>query len=380
MSKRGVILELIESSGIGGAEAVVLELCKRLDRGRFYPIVVLLHDGWLNRELLAHGIETKIIKNKHPYDPFFLWELVNTIKKRKVDLLHSHEFMMNVYGTIAGLLVGKPNVVTIHGKNYFFEKWRRKFAYRLVGHFATEIVVVSEDLRTFVAERVGIDRRRMSVIYNGVDVAKFDENSSGCKERMMGSEGLDELGKPIIGTVGNLYPVKGQIYLIRAAAEVIKEFPNSTFLIIGKKTDYLNELENEVKNLNIKKNVSFLGFREDAAELIKMMDVFVLPSLQESFSIATIEAMASSKPVVVTKCGGPEELVIDDRTGFLVKSQDPEELAEKILILLRNKTLGEEMGRAGRRRVVENFTVEAMIKDYQRLYERVFWDKGCQKD
>lgn len=368
MFQHKIVLQLIESSGIGGAETVVLELCKRLDKKSFYPIVGLLNDGWLNQQLIKHGIETIIIKNKYPYDPFYLWQLIKIIKKRKIDIIHSHEFMMNVYGTIVALLTNRPNIATIHGKNYFWEKLRRRIAYRAMGYFATKMVAVSEDLKKFIVDKVGIDTKKISIIYNGIDVERFNNNqSTPDKIRLKKELGLNS--NIVIGTIGNPYPVKGHIYLIKAASKVAKVYPDAVFFIIGKQTKYMDELKREVSKLNLENNVKFLGFREDIPELLAIMDVFVLSSIEETFSIATIEAMAAKKPVVATKSGGPEEIIIDGKTGFLVPPMDSEVLAEKILTLLRNKELAKKLGQSGSEWVNQKFTVRSMIKNYQRLYK-----------
>ncbi len=369
MLQHKVVLQLIETSGIGGAETVVLELCKRLDKNCFLPIVVLLHDGWLNQQLINHGIETIIIKNKYPYDPFCLWQLIKIIKKRNVDIIHSHEFMMNVYGTITAFLTNRPNIVTIHGKNYFWEKWRRRIAYRFMAYFATKTVSVSEDLKKFIVDKVGIDADKISVIYNGIDVERFNSNLSPQDKMKLKKElGINGI---VIGTIGNPYPVKGHIYLIKAASKVINEYPDATFLIIGKQTKYMDELKKEVLNLNLENNIKFLGFRDDIPQLLQLMDVFVLSSIHETFSIATIEAMAALKPIVVTKCGGPEEIIIEGKTGFFVPPMDSEALAEKILTLLKNKELAEKLGQSGSEWVRQKFTMKAMIKNYRELYDTV---------
>lgn len=365
MSQHKTVLQLIESGGPGGAETVVLELCKGLDNKNFYPVVGLLHDGWLNQQLRKNGVETIIINNKYSYDPFCLWKLVNIIRKRRVDIIHSHEFMMNVYGTAAALLTRRPNIATIHGKSYYWEKWRRRFACQIIAHFATKIVAVSENLKEFIASKTGMDRNNISVIYNGIDTAKFSGEAS---HHGVNSESQPEKS-PIIGTIGNLYPVKGHIYLIKAASKVVQEFPHATFLIIGKTTKYLDMLKNEVLRLSIGENIKFLGFQENIPQLLRVMDIFVLPSIHETFSISTIEAMAASKPVVATRCGGPEEIIVDGMTGFLVPPMDPESLSEKILILLKNKQLAEKIGGAARKQVEERFAVAAMIQKYQKLYE-----------
>lgn len=369
MVRRKVILQLIESWDAGGAETVVLELCRRLDKRFFYPMAVVRSDGWLNQQLLKNGIETMILKDKYSCDPLFLKRLISIINERNVSIIHSHEFITNIYGTMAAVLTKKPIITTIHGKEYYWKKLRRRVAYRLMSYFAKYVIAVSEHQKKFICDTTGINPNRISVIYNGVDLETFNGDYYKVTEKVNNKNGMVVSGFPVIGAIGNFYPVKGHMYLIRSAPRIIREFPEATFLMVGKTTKYLDELQKEVSKLNLEKNFKFLSFQENIPSLLQLMDIFVLPSIQETFSIATVEAMAACKPVIATKCGGPEEIVIDGETGFLVPPMDPEALAEKSLTLLANKELAYKMGNAGRKRVEEMFTVENMVRRYQSLYE-----------
>src|SRR3989304_6571108 len=254
MAQQRVILQLIESWDAGGAETVVLELCCRLDKKLFYPIAVVRSDGWLNQQLLKNGIETIILKDRYSYDLLFLKRLISIINKRNVSIIHSHEFITNVYGTMAAILTKKTIITTIHGMNYYGEKLRRRVAYRIMSYLATHIVAVSEHQKKFICDRTGISPNKISVIYNGVDLQKFNDNYCKAAESIISKNRVVKDGFPIIGTIGNLYPVKGHIYLIKAAPKIISKFPKTTFLIVGKTTKYLDELKKEVARLNLEKN------------------------------------------------------------------------------------------------------------------------------
>lgn len=362
MSGPRVILHLIESYGPGGAETVILELCKRMDRTAYYPIVGLLKEGWLKNELEKNNIETIVFSNKHSFDPSFLYSLIKTIRKKKVSLVHSHEFMMNVYGTTAAFICRKPGIATVHGKNYFWKKARRRAAYRLTSRLASSIVAVSEDSKDFLSCNAGIEKSRIRVVYNAVDPDRYlMENTE--KARI-----TDGIKSPVIGSVGNLYPVKGYTYLLKAAAKVIGTYPDAAFIIAGKMTEYSNDLMQEARDLGIDGNIRFLGFREDIPGLLKLMDLFVLPSIEESFSIATIEALAASLPVIATRCGGPEEIIEHGKTGILVPKCDPPALCEAMLKLLKDRELAQRLAKAGSAMVRERFSMEAMIGKYMGLY------------
>jgi glycosyltransferase involved in cell wall biosynthesis len=327
---------------------------------------VVLNDGWLNQELAKAGIESIVIENKYSYDPFYLWRLIRLIKSRRVDIIHAHEFMMNVYGAVAGLITGAPVVTTVHGKKYFFERLRRRLLYRFVAR-STAMVAVSQDLRRFIAEKVGTSEGRIGMICNGIDCKNYTR-----------SEGLDSLrnelgispGTLVVGTVGNLYPVKGYNFLLQAVSRVIREASNVIFLIIGRGR-LKNELEQQAADLGINRQVKFLGFRSDVPRLLQLMDVFVMSSLSEGLSLSILEAMAAGKPVVATWVGGNPEIVQEGRTGFLVPSGDSDVLGSRILTLLKNRDLVKSLGDVGRKRVEENFSAERMAAQYQELYQRL---------
>jgi len=360
------ILQLIESYGVGGAEQIVVDLCDHLRKEGHHVCVATLKYGWLTNKLSEIGVESIVIENKKSFDAQFFMELVRIIREKKIDLIHSHEFLMNMYGTAASMVTRCPIITTIHGKGYYIDKWRRRTVYRLVGRCAFRIVAVSENLKKYLIEKIKLIPSDISVICNGVDVDRFipcDEEKSRRLKHEFGLNGI------VIGAIGNLYPVKGHIHLIRAARLIVDAFDGANFIVIGKMTDYSDILQEEVKRLRLTDRFRFLGFRDDIPQLMHLIDIFVLPSNEETFSIATLEALASSKPVVATRCGGPEGIITDGKHGFLVPPGNPEQLAEKILELIRNPSLRRAFGEEGQTMVREKFTLEVMFDNYKRLYE-----------
>jgi len=360
----------------GGAEQVVVDLCGHLRNKGHHVWVVTLKSGWLTKKLSEIGVEFIVIENKKSFDLRFFLELLRIIREKRIDLIHSHEFMMNAYGTAASIVTRCPIIATIHGKGYYIDKWRRRAVYRLVGRCAFRIVAVSENLKKFLIEKINLTPSDISVICNGVDVDRFfpcDEEKSSRLKHEFGLKGI------VIGAIGNIYPVKGHIHLIRAARFIVDEFDGVNFVVIGKKTDYLNILQEEVKRLRLTDRFRFIGFRDDIPQLMQLIDIFVLPSNEETFSIATVEALASSKPVVATRCGGPEEIITDGKHGFLVPLGNPEQLAEKILELIRNPSLRRTLGEEGLTLVRDKFTTEVMFDNYKDLYKEAWMQSFHRK-
>ena len=293
-----------------------------------------------------------------------LCDLLGLIRKKRVTLLHTHEFFMNTIGLAASWLTGIPLVATVHGKNYYPDRLRRRLAYRLVGKFAGQMVAVSDDVRDFLGQQVGIPKRRIRVVSNGVPV---DEKSSDERlATLRESLGLNGHIR-VVGTVGSLYPVKGHKFLIDAAVHVIRRCPDVIFLIIGR-GGLREELEAKAIGLGVAPYIRFLGHRDDVSDLLTLCDVFVLPSLSEGMPLALLEAMSAGIPPVATRVGGVGEAVEHGKTGLLVPPGDSHSLAESITKVLEDRTLAKRIGSSARQDVVSRFSVSRMVDDYKEIY------------
>lgn len=369
MGKRIKILHIIETGGPGGAETVLLNVVNHLDRNRYHSRVVLLKTGWLDQKLKETGVPTIILRSDHSYDLFFLLRLWQSVKKHRINLIHSHLPDVNLYSCLAGFMAGIPVVTTYHGRITRSRKaisagdWK----YFLIGRLSTRIVAVSDWLKNDLIQIARFPPRKLKTIYNGVDWKQFDSPFDLVIKR---KELKIDPDIKVVGMVANLRPTKGYQYFIRAADIIARSVPKVKFLIIGEGKDELMEgIVKEIEALDLTDKVILLGFREDVPELLKILDVFVLSSISEGLSIATIEAMATGVPVVVTKSGGPQEVVGEGATGFLVPPEDEKGLAEKVLLLLKNKELATSMGKEAQAQVRAKFSLERMIENYQKVYQ-----------
>lgn len=358
------ILFLSTSSGPGGAERVISNLAASLDPKRFRAVLCLFRPGWLQEQSESRGIRTFIIPTKGMTDWRWASQFGRLLRQEQVDLIHAHEFDANVQGTFVAALTGIPLIATVHGKNYFWERLRRRLAYRWVSRRAT-MVAVSEDLKQFIVEKVGVSPGRVKVLYNGVDTFPHCDSASVAQCRK-------ELGLPenhqIVGIVGNLYPVKGHQYLIESIPSVLAKCPNTTFVFAGR-GQLEGELRAQAHRLGVEERVCFLGLRQDIAKILAMLDVFVLPSLSEGLSMAILEAMIAGKAVVATAVGGNPELVLDGETGFLVPPRDSRMLAAKLITLLTDRQQAASFAEKSKRRAEEQFSLRIMVSSYQSLYD-----------
>ena len=368
------ILHLTETSEPGGSETVLACIARNLDSTRYRSVVCLLSEGWLSDHLRNSGVRYVIIENKRSFDPVFLVKLVHLMKREKIHLVHSHEFMMNVYGAVAARIAQVPMIGTVHSMLYFTEKTRRILAYKLSTRLCSRLVAVSDNLKKLLTDELKVGNpSKILTIYNGIDLNRYVIGYPNL--RLRDQMGISA-GTLVAGTVGSLFKVKGIPYLLDAVSKVVTCFPNFKLLIIGE-GDQESTLRHEVVSMGLEETVEFLGFRNDIPELLNLLDVYICASVSEGLSLSILEAMAAGKPVIATEVGGNPELVIPGKNGFLVPPRNPDALAERIMVALKDKNLRQSMGQMGRRIVEERFSLERMIDNYQILYERLLGRKTC---
>jgi glycosyltransferase involved in cell wall biosynthesis len=359
------ILYLSTSSGPGGAEQVISNLASLVDQRKFRPLLCLFRPGWIQERSEARGVRTFIIPTKGIADWRWAIRFKRLLEQESVDLVHAHEFDANVQGALVAGISGIPLVATVHGKNYFYEKLRRRFAYRWVSRHAT-MVAVSQDLKQFIIEKVGVSPDRIKVIYNGVDHLPSSEPSE--VDQLRRELGIS-VNDRIVGVIGNLYPVKGHQYLIDGIPAILKQCPDTSFVFAGR-GELEVRLKDQVRQLGLDNRVYFIGLRQDIPRILSMLNVFALPSLSEGLSMAILEAMIAGKPVVASHVGGNPELVVDQETGFLVPPRNSTALASRLITLLTNRDQAAAMGQKAKQRAEERFSLTAMVRAYENLYEQ----------
>lgn len=359
------VLHLIETSEPGGAETVLAYIASNLDPASYRSLVCVLEEGWLTDHLQTLGLPYVVIENRWSYDPVFLYELVKLIRREKISLMHSHEFMMTVYGSVASKLTGVPLIGTVHGKVYYPEKRRRILAFRFAVSLCAKMIAVSDDLRQYLVDTLNFNPRKVMTLRNGIDLTRYTASSSRDESRRQFSIPPDAL---VAGTAGSLFKVKGLEYLLEAARELSNLYPNFQLIIAGE-GDQKEALEERAKELDLGNIVRFLGFCKDIPNLLDAIDVYVCSSLSEGLSLSILEAMAVSRPVVATDVGGNREIVVPDDSGFLVPPCDTSSLVGRIAELFDSSELRERFGRRGREIVEERFSLEKMVRNYEGLYE-----------
>lgn len=177
-------------------------------------------------------------------------------------------------------------------------------------------------------------------------------------------------GVSVVGNIAALVAHKGQKHLIDAAPLVIKQVPDTHFVILGE-GELRPALERQIKEMHLEKHVLLPGFRSDVLSLLKAFDIFVMSSVTEGLGTSLLDAMAAARPIVATRAGGIPEVVIDEETGLLVPARDHERLANAIVRLLKDPGLRQRLAQAGSSRVRAEFSVDRMVDQTLALYRRL---------
>lgn len=357
------VLHLIETGGPGGAERVLVDLAAGLGP-EYRSEGAIIRDSWIGSALRGRGVPVTMLRHDRHGSFATLRDLLRLMRNKHVAILHTHEFFMNTLGLMASCLTGVPLVATVHGQSYYPDRLRRRLAYWFVGRCAGQMVAVSEHVRRFLIERIGIDPSHLVVVQNGVPLqpALSAEKLADIQRSL----GLNPETK-VVTTVGSLYPVKGHRYLLEGAVEVIRRRPNTIFIVAGRGRCG-EELQAQAQKLGVADHFQFLGYRGDVAELLSISDVFALPSLSEGMPLALLEAMAAGVPAVATNVGGVAEVLKDTESGLLVPQSDSSALAKAILALLENQELAREMGDSARNVIKGRNSLTHMIQGYERIY------------
>jgi len=363
----------------GGAEKYLELLISALDRSRYEPFLVTRKGAELGAfasRLRGSGTATEETTLSGPYDLRGYADFYRLVRRTNPDLLHLN--LAGTYNAQAGLvapvarLAGCGCVVTTEHLAMVEKLWKRHAAKKLSSFFVSRVVSITRSNVSYLTERHGLDSRKITVIYNGVDLAALDS---------AGAPGLrSELGVGgsafVYATVGSLVERKGHRFLLEALSRLRRSGEANCVLVILGQGDEETALRALAAEPALRDSVFFLGQREDAAALMRDADCLVVPSLMEGMPFVIMEAMAASKPVIASRIYGIPEIVLEGKTGLLVQPGDVESLLGAMSALYRNRDLAVRMGREGRRRVQEQFSLERMARETQDLYDSVLGGHG----
>lgn len=368
---------------IGGAEKSLLELAAHLDRARFEPVI--LHQPgaeWVPEDpgglRFSPGVPASSLYDERRSDlsaglmgnvrrairaATIVRGLRRELRVLRPALVHTNSTKMHLIAGAAARLQRLP--VVWHMRDLLTEPGARGWLARAVRRIRPEVIAISEA----VAGQFDGLPCRVHLIPNGIPLERFAPGPP--PERLREELRLPD-DAPLACVVGRLTPWKGHQALLRAWAQVIERLPEARLLVVGEVAFWDEAYEQELRDLatalKVGDRVLWLGFRDDVADLLRLSDLLVLPSVDEPFGRVIIEAMATQRPVVATASGGVPEIVVEGQTGLLVPPHEHEPLAEAIVSVLSDPALAARMGAAGRQRALERFDVRRVAAQVEALY------------
>jgi glycosyltransferase involved in cell wall biosynthesis len=362
---RSRVVQLVLGLEVGGLEFVVLNLVRYADRTRFdHRVLCLERVGALAPRFEAVGVPVESLAGGGRLGTVL--RLARRLRSAKADVLHTHNPKPHAVGSLARRLAGVPVLVhTKHGRNHPHVA-RAVRTNRWASRWSDAVVAVSEDAARVALEVERVPGGKLSVIYNGVDLAGWPPERA-------------PEGPPRAVCVARLHPVKDHATLLRGVQLVLAERPDFHLDIVGDGPERGN-LEGLRRELGLEGAVTLHGHQDDVRPHLLRATLFVLASLSEGISLTLLEAMAASLPIVATDVGGNREIVAAGETGLLVPAGSPESLARAILEVVEDPAGARALGRAGRHRAEVSFDVRKMVSGYENLYAKLSQRKGVSGD
>ena len=361
-------MQITHDLAIGGLQQVVVNICRTINRDLFDISVLCLRDlGEFVPEVEKLGIPVFYLpQKKSGTDYLSFLKVAKILREEKIEVIHTHNTQPLVDGTIGALMSGVKTIIhTDHARN-FPDKRRYMFAEWLMSHFAYKVVGVSEHTSEDLIKYERISRKKILTIPNGINGNRFSINiNKQAKRKELGIHGSG----PIIGLGVRLTEGKGINYLLQAMPDIIKKFTDITLVIVGD-GPAADKLKKQTVELGITRNVLFLGSRLDIPELLKVFDIYVLPSLSEGLPMVLLEAMAAGCPIVATNVGGIPTLIKHGDNGSMVEPKNPQALASEIIKLLSSQELRSQYSKKALKTFQENYSADIMTRKYEQLYLR----------
>ncbi|HJQ10493.1 MAG TPA: glycosyltransferase family 4 protein [Gemmatimonadaceae bacterium] len=368
------IAMMLDSDGQGGAEMMIYRLSEELRERGHIVVPVLPRDGvgWLGELFRSTGSLPDTFWLKRPIDPTAVRRLMQLFVRHKIDVVHSHEFTMAVYGAAAAKLLGIPHVLTMHGSQTVNRALRRRIALRWAMRRSAHSVAVSNATQDQFSRELGVRANAFTVIHNGVPV------TAGNAEQVRKEFGCtgDEI---VMLAVGNLDTRKNHRLLLEAVVLLESEgltVPWKVIIAGGRGGDQHSHLRDYVRSHGLEDRVHIVTGRNDIADLQAITDIFVMPSLWEGLPMAMLEAMVAGKAIIASETAGIPEAIVNGREGILVPPGDLQAFASSLRILLTDAERRRTLAAAAQERATREFTVQVMTERYLGLYTRAVAARG----
>ncbi len=375
------ILYVITKSNLGGAQKYVYDLATSLPKESFDVAVVCGGSGPLVDMLAKANIRVIPIKSLSRDinlggDSRSFFELISIFRREKPDVIHVNSSKVGGLGAVAGRIARIPRIVfTCHG--WAFNEERSAVALAVIQFFSWLTVMFSHmtitvSNRDFVdGLRMPLTKGRLILVHNGIRNPEF-------KDRMTAQTYIRDLARKngveipktslLMGAIGELHKNKGYEYMFRAFAEARKIRSSPYRLLVMGEGEEKENLKKLIEELDLETDVSLLGFVKDAPTYLTAFDAFALTSIKEGLPYVVIEAGYAGLPVVATNVGGVREIIEDMRTGILVQTRKPDDIAQGLTFLVNETEKSKQFGAALKEKVQKEFSMEKMVRETVAVY------------
>jgi glycosyltransferase involved in cell wall biosynthesis len=363
------VVHIRDSSGMYGAERIILAILSSINTKKFSPFMICMADNTgkipeLVNETRKLGVQSETVTVCGRLDIMAVFKLRKMLQKTKTDIIHCHDFKSNFYGFLATVGTSVTRVTTAHGSTLFgMLKYYNLLDTYCILRFFNRIITVSSELTKYYINR-GFNKSKIVEILNGLDITRLqkiqDYQSPSFLEKV-------KVHPVVIGTLSRLFPEKGLNILIESFAELKKEFQDMCLVIAGDGPQ-MTELVRLTESLGVKNDVYFLGVVTDVGSLYKALDVFVLPSFREGLPNVILEAMYFETPIVSTDVGCIPLLIENGKTGILTKPNNTAALTHSIRTSLKNQKSSKTMAYNARIRLENEYTAEIMVRKVEHTY------------
>ncbi|MBU1998284.1 MAG: glycosyltransferase family 4 protein [Candidatus Omnitrophica bacterium] len=383
INRRIKVIHVITRMDWGGSPDILRILFHYLDKDVFDLRLVMgktLHPSqttsiFLNKIKNRLEVIPWLIREVNPiYDVGTFFRLVYLFIKYHPDIVHTHTAKAGALGRLAARIAGVPVVIhTPHGHNFYgyfnpLISWLIILAEKFLSFFCDKIIALTKLERDdYIKHRVA-DKKKFVLIYHGLELDKYEQAEF---DRLVAKNSFkiseDTL---VVGMIGRLEPVKGPQYFMDAAIKILSLNIDVVFILAGEGS-MRRELQEKARQLSFQDKIIFTGWLHDTRSLFSILDILILPSLNEAVGMVLIEAQSQGIPVVATRVGGVPEVVKDQITGFLVPPARSDLLAEAALRLLNSRELRFQLGQAGRNWVKDKFNTTIMSENISNLYKQL---------
>lgn len=367
------VMHIVQYLDIGGLETVVIELCRRLDRQCFTQEICCLggYDPAYAATFTDGGGAIHVMRKKHRYDLSYFFRVAKFLRKRQVEVLHAHSGCF-FYAAIFAMLGGvKKFVFTAHGLPVL-NRSQDIIEDNIAGMVCDSVVAVSQEIKDVLVRRIPVTKKKIQVIYNGVDTELFCPFADKNAARQMAQRYNLPENAFVIGSVGRLEPVKNYAMLLRAFSKlsfVDEGLPTPHLVLVGEGSERA-KLEQLAADLGVVGNTTFLGMQYAIHEIVPLFHIFVLSSVTEGTSISLLEAQASGVPAVVTDVGGNSSIIKHGMNGFLCPVNDDTAMSTFMSKLWKSSTIKAQLAENSRQVVLEHWGLAGMTHQYEALYAR----------